>query len=526
MNLNERLPTDRRTFDGARMTTVLWLAGLGFAGTCITLFLLHRLGLPMVYSMGITFTFLLATTLVLSWITRTMTSSRFFFAGHQATAPVLGLGGQSDWACGAFLILFFSVSLTEKVILAPALMLGILLQAVLIASAFQRSRVLTLPGFFAWRGQTQMPGHITLLVSVAILLAISLAEFEIAHSILSALSGLKIDHAAIVVILVAILPSIFGGWHALLLINAAFVTILIICLMGPAILVGFLPDLLQTARGLEGVETGLANLNLAPFSIFSTSDELHSAGLIILTMFVFAAGFAALPHSISRLSLNNRPISSVESLGWTALIIFLSFSALPLSIGLIINPPSSVSLAELLQTHPVFAMLPYFAVLLAAINGLAVTVFSASAAIVRALRRFRNLNPGEQSIFSTRLVIVLIALAILFSPAENRPSASTLFIAALLISAAGLFIPLVTNIWIAQIPQWSIALAVIGGTACVALGLFGRTTVPQFELVTWSAMGMGVAMAILLIGRLTNRRTALHQSDARLNEIRNPQWNR
>ena len=393
-----------------------------------------------------------------------MTSSSFFFANRALGSFTPGIGGTTDLVSGAFLVVMFSAALTGKMVLATALSLAIVFQAALFSTAFQRSGVSGLPGFFAWRARNQTAGYIALVPVVLILAVLALAELQIAAMVAGKISGIPLDRATIVILVLAVLPSLFGGWLGLLLTNATLVVWMIICAIAPAIATGFFAPFLRAAMELDFVGIPVPPVDILTAMPFSQNLQASTAGSFLATILVLAAGMSVLPHALSRLSTSARPIEALESSGWGALVIFLLLGALPLSVGLVVSSPTSSVLAVLLQSQPALQMLPFFIILFAAFNGLSVTIFSVASAIARAANRFRKRDPGEQSVFSTRLCIGLMAVGLSTFPEHLTPSPDWLLINGLALGAGSLFVPLTAGIWAGQLSTWSLNLSVASGS--------------------------------------------------------------
>ena len=147
-------------------------------------------------------------------------------------------------------------------------------------------------------------------------------------------------------------------------------------------------------------------------------------------------------------------------------------------------------------------MFAFFAILFAALNALAATLFAASSSVVRAAKRMRNLDPGEQSVFSTRLTIVLLALILLALPSEWIPTIDGLVIAALALGAGGLFVPLVVGTWLTVVSTWALNLSIAAGTITTGLLLVDATNIWALPPVTAGAVGAACAFVVLFVDRV------------------------
>lgn len=501
MSLGERLPDESTLINQHHATTLFWVVLFGFLGAFVVFLLLQRLGLPTQIVIGSVLVMSVVLFVCLAWISRTMTSRMFFFANRALGPFTSGLGSSTDFLSGSLLILLFSVSLTGKMILTTALLLGVLFHATCFSANIQRAGVLSLPGFFAWRIGSKFSGYLVLPVVTVILLALAMAEFQVAGALLQVMTGLTAQQTIWIVMLLAVLPSVFGGWTGLLLVNASLTIWILICALVPAAAVGFLPALLSSEQAVELVDTPLQILSLAQSPLLF--GEASSTSWLVLTMLVLAAGFSVLPHALSRLSSNSKPNDAIESVGWLALMCFLMLSALPLSVGLIVGNPTSPELSALLQNQPILQMLPYFVILFAALNCLAATIFTTAASIVRATNRLRNIDPGEQSVFLTRLTVLVLAVGLIAWPVDSIPTTEELLVGALSLSAGALFLPLLAGIWIGHISNWALNAAIALGAVITAYLLYpiGPTLAELQTPVAAAIMGALAGLLVVLLDR-------------------------
>ena len=502
MSLADRIPSDQRTLGNSQVFNVFWIAGLAFAGSILSLLLLQRLGLPLGYVVGVALALLILTIGALVWVSRTMTSETFFFTNRRLQSGPVGIGGATDWVSGCFLVLFFTAALPAKLILAPALMFGILLQVALFSGPFHRSGVLTLPGFVAWRGNSQTGGYAALLTVIAMLLLVIAAEWQIARDILLVIGKLDPQMTNLLLTLLVIIPSLGGGFLGVVLVNGVLAVWMTTAILTPAVVTGFFAAILESGLTLDRDGATLEALRLPRSQFVEMPAEFLHAPYILVAFVVIAAGFSVLPHAWSRLSLNHRPLTSSESLGWAALLSFIMISALPLSLGLIGATPSSAKLAILLKSQPVLFILPYLALFFAAFNVVSVAVFTLSASIVRALRRYRNLNPGEQSVFSTRLFIVIVALTVNFAPLNMLPDPGSLFLIAISLGAASLFLPLIASIWFSMVPYAAVSIAILSGAIVFAAAFYPTGFPGLAHPLVAGAAGMAATAVILVLGLL------------------------
>ena len=230
---------------------MFWIGLCTFVSLLAVFLLLQRLGLPTEIVVGAIFTLSAATFFGLTWISRTMRSSVFFFANRALGPFTSGLGSCSDFLSGAILILFFSTHLAGKMVIATGLVLGVLFQAALFSAPFQRSGVASVPGYFAWRFERQITGYLALIAVFGMLAMFAMAEFQVARNLLQVQTGLPLEQAGWVILLLAVLPSLFGGWTGLLLVNAVLAIWMLACTLIPAIGTGFFASILSRALQLD-----------------------------------------------------------------------------------------------------------------------------------------------------------------------------------------------------------------------------------------------------------------------------------
>ena len=215
-------------------------------------------------------------------------------------------------------------------------------------------------------------------------------------------------------------------------------------------------------------------------------------------------GVSTLPQVLSRLATSAHPVEAVESLGWLALTVFVLCSALPLSLGLVSSTPSSQELATLLESQPVLHMLPYFALLFAALNGLAVTLFALAGALARAFGRYRKLDPGERSLFFSRWLIIVFALFLITLPESLIPDSSPLLVSAIVLAAGSLFAPLFATVWIPSIQSTTVSSAMLAGVVVTSFALvflsISSINLPAFAgilgaMTGWTIIGRDLGKA-------------------------------
>lgn len=471
MSLADHISRNEKRLDSNRVGTILWLGSIAFILAYLSLVLLSRLGLPIEMAVSIICLCMIVTALACGWFGRTMTSRIFFFSNRMTGVAPSGISGCTDWLSGGFLGLLLVIGSADRLILAPSVMIGMLLCTILFATAFQRSNVSTVPGFMTMRYGKRRVGLVALIFVALILCLLLVTEARLASHLIATMVDLSPLQALTVVMVLIALPALFGGWLALIIMNAIIVIWILICVLLPATISGFFSGLLLNAISYQGTNNPLDKLELV--GLIGMSDlGLQSNGILhtALAVLVLSCGFACLPHALSRLTLSFHHVTVLESLGWSALSGFLILSAFPLSIGLLAVSANAGELSLAVSKQPILQMLPVLALLLAAVNAATVTVFALSSAIVRLMRRTRNLDPGERTMFGTRALCVLLCVGLIFVLQEYTPQIGPLFIAAICIAAGGLFAPLTVAVWASRISSWAVAAAMaFGGGATLLL---------------------------------------------------------
>ena len=442
-----------------QIITVLWVGCLVYSTMIIALILLNRLGLPIDFSHLLHTIFVSCGVILLGWMGRTMTSRHFFFAQKRANSAASGWSGGTDWSGGAFLLILVSVSFYQRGIWIIAIMLGLLIMSLLFARAFHRAGVSTLPGFLAWRFPESGAGLLAIPASSIVLLLLAIAEFEVARSTMAIIDSVNAGQLTWFILFLAVVPAVLGGWMSLVFLNIVLALWLAISVLLPTLMLGLVPHIFTSDSASLGPDSILAALT--PI----VALDIPASGLMqtSIAVLVLAMGFATSPHALSRLSLVAKPVAAIEHVGWSALFVFIVLSAFGLSIELV-SQSANAELATLLTTQPVLHVLPYFAILFAACNALPATLLALSAGIVRGVQRTRRIDPGERSMFGTRLCILAIAGAIGWWFRDANIDVGTYFVVALCFAAGTLFVPLLSTAWIKFLPGKSVTLAIAIGT--------------------------------------------------------------
>ncbi|MEM9732926.1 MAG: hypothetical protein AAF903_05485 [Pseudomonadota bacterium] len=526
MKLADHIREGRKKVDARRLLTIVWFGALVFVLLVGLLLLLQRLGLTLTLTMIILGSATLMMLLVLAWLGRTMSSAPYFYANRMAGPTALGVGGLTDWVSGSFLVLLLVLPLTGKMVLAPALMLGFVLQTGLFVMAFQRSGVATVSGFMDWRTRSRSTGLATLAVTLAMLGLLIVADGLVLLRMVEQVVGVSGPVMVVATLGLAGLPALMGGWLSLVLVNGVLAVWMVLSLLVPAIATGFLRPTLQAQAQISPNTQTIAALDLADGTLPLVGMTWGLDGLsglsIALTLFVLACGFATLPTALSRAALARQPIAAMETNSWTSLTAFLVLSAVPLSLALIAPQPEVPELAQLLRTDGVLYALPHLALTLAALNALFVCIHTFAVALARALRRTRRLDPGEQSMFPARLVTLALLTGLYFIAAMPLPprlsTPGDMLLAALALGAGGLFLPLVFFIWGPVMHRLTGGLAALAGATAVGVGFwFGKIPILEAGL-----MGMGLSGGIMLLAAMPALLSRKPREDLRHAQLRDP----
>lgn len=526
MSLADRIPSSLKPVSTARMILILWFAGAAFLGALFVLVALQRLGLTANIAHPISAAFFVVCLLVASWAGRTVNAPLFFFAERSGNSAALGVGGASVWVGGAFILLFFGLSGAERMTLGISALLAIALYGLIFAGPMRASMVASLPGVLAWRHQAREAALAVLPVCLVVMALMAVAEQAIATQFLALLSGVDEKKAAWIVAALAIMPALLGGWLALMIVNAVLGVWILIALLGPATVIGFATD--WFAHVGDAAELG----QLLPLLIPPESELLAGSDAMFLpiALIVLATGLASLPQSLARAALAKRRVAAIENAAWSALTIFLIFSAISLSIGLIIQTPDPSVQAGFLRQQIALNILPYAAILFAAFNGLSISIWVLVSTLVRTLRRGRVVEPGGGSMFTIRVLLVASTLPLAAWPDLTTMDTSGLLLSAIALSSAGLFVPMTATFWIARAGRFpTIASALTGGGVTgvlllldavqmeVGAGVSSQITAP----VMAGAIGLCLSAAVM-IGCILLRPSAKEAREAALIKLGSP----
>ncbi len=508
-DVSRRVPTGRRSLDGVRIHVTSWICCLVFLAAFAAMLLLDRLGMPVGTATGLMIALLAGFVLFLSWQGRTMTGATFFYSGRVPGAAAVGVSSVSDWTGGAVLAAMLALSVQDRLALAFAIPVAIVIHGVAIAPVMQRSGVVTVPGLLAWRTGTQRTGLLALIVLLPVLGLLAFAEARIVVLILTHLSGFGTGTIAIAVLALAVVPALGGGWLAVGTVNLVLAVCAMSGLLLPSLALAFVsPDLLPPLA--------VDAVSLLPVIANSTLGVSPILAGIVLT-----AGFAALPIALSRAALTIHPTAAMQASSWMALVVFLVMTALPLSLLLLVDGAGS----ERLGARPLLAMLPALALLLLAFNSLSACLFVAATSVVRALRRTQRKDPSERSMASIRMLVLAFALfcgsAVKLSPSVELADNVPPLLLALSLAAGGLFAPLMAVGWVSRLSWVAYSAAIVSGALAVGIsaGLGGSSSV---SILHGGAIGLVVSIVCIMAGRMVPTLTGRTPLDPRLAILRTP----
>ncbi len=508
-DVSRRVPTGRRSLDGVRIHVTLWACCLVYLVAFAAVLLLDRLGMSVGTGAGLLIALLAVFVLFLSWQGRTMTGATFFYSGRVPGAAAIGASSVSDWTGGAVLAALLALSVQDRLALAFAIPVAIVMHGIAIAPVMQRSGVVTVPGLLAWRTGTQRTGLLALIVLLPVLGLLAFVEARIVVSILTNLSGFGTGTVAIAVLALAVIPALGGGWLAVGLVNLVLAICAVAGLLLPSLALAFVSPELLPPLVVDSVsllpDIGEASLGVSP----------------LLAGIVLTAGFAALPVALSRAALTIHPTAAMQASSWMALIVFLVMAALPLSLLLLGDGAAT----ERLSARPLLAMLPALAVLLLAFNSLSACLFVAATSVVRALRRTQRRDPSERSMASIRMLVLAFALfcgsAVQLSPSRELADNLPPLLLALSLAAGGLFAPLMAVGWVSRLSWVAYSGAIVFGalTVGISAGLGGSGNA---SILHGGAIGLVVSVACIAVGRMLPTVTGRTPLDPRLALLRRP----
>ncbi|MEL6966108.1 MAG: hypothetical protein AAGM04_01895 [Pseudomonadota bacterium] len=513
-----------RSLNAQRMVVTLWSFAFGLIGVIFVFLLLARLGLPGALTKVLLVAGLGAVVLLAAWLSKTMVSVEFFYAGRNSPNVLIGIGGCLGGFSGVLLMLVLLSPTGIRPLFIGAILSGLALQTLLFSSGFHRSGVSTLPGFLAWRFESRLTGAVALIIVLLVATLLLLAELKVGITLLAALLSIDPQTAMTLFLGLTAISIVLGGWRSLLIITALLALFVLISFLMPAVAAGFFSGWLGSIGTATRASDATSALDLR--SLFVVAAEGRT-GFATLAGFwanlafagLLAAAMSVMPMGLSRLSLAEDERGAAESNTRSALGLFLGVSALPLSLFLLDPRAGNETLAVAFQATPVLPVLPAVAVLAAAFSAFTVGVFTSCAALARTIRRTRNLDPGERSMFATRMSAVAVCSALIgFSDVvlADTTALLPLVLIAASVLVSGSFSVVFAACWLSHIPYWASTAALILGPVCavgaVALrhqNVDAYATLQAFgpsDFIVSSGIGLAAASSVLALGYLIARR--------------------
>ena len=440
---------------------ILWSAAIGFVLIVGVQALLFRLGLP-TWLLALLWTLItVGSVLILSAMGRTMTSTQFFYSARRAKASVTGFGGGTDWASGSFLLLFLLAGPGNQLVFFYALLLGVLISGIAIAPPFYRSGAATLSGFLTWRCTSALESRVIALVALACsltsLAVFMLAELAVIKAIFAALFAYDTQMLLGTLVVLAVLPTVLGGWFSLIAINVVLALWIILAVTGSTFLFAFMTPPFAPGMGLQlPTITGFSDV---------LSGGLAGGSAMVLVL-LLAGGVSVFPHALSRMALLRKAVAATEHSGWSALFVFVIISSSALSLEFIVGVPTEGTLR--LQSQAWISLLPYFALALASYNALAACIMTFCSVTVRGIQRSRLRSPDDRSMFATRVLALLVAAVLIMDFDQLTASPVALWLLAVLWLSATLFVPAVTATWLSGFAPWTMLAMVASGAVLFA----------------------------------------------------------
>lgn len=460
MSLADRLDVGGRRIGQGRLALILWLAAVALLGAAVLLVTLQRLGLSLEVANAVAAGWIVCAVVLTGWTGRTIKASRFFFADRAARAAPLGIGGISVWCSGAFVLLYFGGESMTRALLLVALFTGIALYGCLFAGPMRASMAASISGALSWRYESRGPAFAILPGSIIVVILMMVCEQTVSAHLFARFSGLSVQVSSLVVMLLAVIPALLGGWTSLFIINAVLGLWVLIALLLPAIVVGFMPFMLPApGAGAEALSVLVLRSSEAVLNAGASNNSWTMVGAFL----VLATGFASLPQALARASLATRRSAAVETAAWSALALFLMVSAFGLSIGLVIAEQAGSPQAVLLQSQIALAIMPHVALFFLTFNALSTALWVAASTLTRTLRSGRLSEPGGGSMFTIR--VLLIGAAVLLGAMIDPESidAPRLLVSTIALSSSALFVPLFCTFWIGWASRTAVMAAALAG---------------------------------------------------------------
>ena len=500
MTMRPFILRDRERMDLRRAALLLWIGALAIAVFLLAAALLYRLGLPSGPLFGVALGGIIVVVLMLGFLGRTAVTRVYFFAGRQMPPAVSGFGGGFDFGGGVFWLIFAAASASLKLVLAPAIVLGIFVMSGVFSRNIRSSGSATASGLLSRRYPWQGAGSVSLAIAIAGLLALAIAEAQLGVAVIEAVFPGRADAALIGLVLLALAIGLLGGQMAHAFFGLAMAFAFMLLTAGTTIVLGIAPELLDpTIRIVPEITLDRLNVMAGPGFPEMTGSTDRLAIIVVVV-----CGVSVLPHAASRLAVVDKPRQAMEHLGWSSLWVFVTLSSIPLSIGLLVGG-GATELGRNALMHPVFVLVAWLALLIASFAAFAMTFFSLSVHLARGVQRLLVRSPDDFSMALSRFLLVAMAGGMIWLGLPTNVAPTTLFIDALCVLAAGLFVPMVIACTLDRVPGYAMTAAcLIGVTPLLVYFLRFEPTDLRFVSMTqlWLvSVGMAAALLILLAAR-------------------------
>ncbi len=317
---------------------VAGLFTIAFVGVLLVLALLGNFGLPdtalgTTLGVGVILAFALAGIGEL-----TMRASEFYAAGSNLPSTVNGIASAAAFLSATSIVGFAGVMFADLpvgIAIAIGWSVGFLLLAVLIAPYLRKSGAYGVADFMAMRFRSRSARLLGALIVVAILAPSLAAAIAVGATAAEQLFALPARTATILVVVLVLAGTLFGGMRAITLTALAQYIVLAIAFLAPAAILSILHYSLpipQFAAGLAYQDAaalaGPGDLAaVIPSRIFPFAPK--NGFDVIAGAVAFAAGVAALPHLLMRQSTLRNVAATRASAGWSLVFVLLVALTVP-----------------------------------------------------------------------------------------------------------------------------------------------------------------------------------------------------
>lgn len=431
--------------------------------------ILSLIGLPSALTGTVFAVVTLSAFVVIGFATRTMHLPDFQVASRQVPAGLNGMATAAAFLASAGVLglaggFFAGNRAMLAVIIGWAL--GFLVLGVLVAPYLRQTAAVSVADFLAIRFASPAVRLAASLVTLSCSTAFLVAEIAAAGEIAAMLLPIHPRTAIVIVVIVILAATLFGGMRAVTLTAVAQYIVLAIALLTPVTMISLqqfdfpLPQLsygfaMREVAGLGGPPSvDLANrfLPLLPMDGFNA----------IVVAVSFAAGVAALPHVVARSTTAGSVDGARRSVGWGFFFVLIvivtapAYGAFAQLVDIVDPPPAPLDPALVVLHFPQIAnMLPAISALVA--TGALAAVLAAATALLFAIANTtghdlyggildRNGPPSRQLIV-TRVILIAVAGLSGWYAVDAADRVFTLASTSASLAASGLFPALVLAVW-------------------------------------------------------------------------------